>query len=513
METSPPDTPPDPPDHDAERRRAEDLFQEVIELPAAERAARLASFSGDNAVRAEVEMMLKLAADDLRGFLDGPIVAERKLAALEGRQVGPYLLRQLIGEGGFGTVYLAEQKQPFRRKVAVKLLKQGLDSKEVVARFEAERQALALMDHPSIAKVFDAGETEDGLPYFVMEHVAGQSIIQYCDAYELAVNDRIELFLAVAAAIQHAHQKGIIHRDIKPTNILVTSFEGAARAKVIDFGIAKAASGQRLTEKTLATRLHMLVGTPAYMSPEQAELNVSDVDTRADIYSLGVLLYELLTGTTPIDSKVLEESGIDEMRRLIRETEPRRPSSRLQLLPPEVGRAAASRRRCELPRLVSAVRGDLDWIVLKALEKDRTRRYATASDLAADLQRFLRHEAVTARPPSRLYLLRKTVRRHRTAFGVAAAIVLLLAAGVAVSSWQMVRAQRAEEEQRELRLQAEAARNESGLRAYAADMKAASIALGEGNLGQAASLLERYLPKPGEPDVRGFEWRYLERLA
>src|SRR5213594_4271473 len=301
-----------------------------------------------------------------------------------GMVIGRYKLLQQIGEGGMGVVYMAEQEEPIRRRVALKIIKLGMDTRSVIARFEAERQALALMDQPNIAKVFDAGATDTGRPYFVMELVRGVPITKYCDEYKLSMRERLDLFSKVCQAIQHAHQKGIIHRDIKPSNILVTLHDGVPVPKVIDFGIAKATQG-RLTDHTLFTAFEQFIGTPAYMSPEQAVLTSLDIDTRSDIYSLGVLLYELLTGRTPFDGKELLMSGLDEMRRTIREEEPLRPSTRLSAITPEELTVTAKRRSADPPKLVLSLRRDLDWVVMKCLEKDRTRRYETASNLAADL--------------------------------------------------------------------------------------------------------------------------------
>src|SRR5262245_5676167 len=330
-----------------------------------------------------------------------------------GKLIGPYKLLERIGEGGFGSVWMAEQREPVKRRVAVKLIKLGMDTKQVIARFEAERQALAMMDHPNIAKVLDAGSTEAGRPYFVMEYIRGIPILEYCDRERLDTRARLELFTSVCHAIQHAHHKGIIHRDIKPSNVLVTLHDGVPVPKVIDFGIAKATNSE-LTTKTLFMAHRQFIGTPAYMSPEQAEMSGLDIDTRSDIYSLGVLLYELLTGTTPFDMRALLESGYAGMLRAIRELEPYKPSTRVSILG-DTGTRTAQQRRVELKRLSVLLRGDLDWVVMKCLEKDRTRRYETANGLAADVLRHLHDEPVTAGPPSATYKLRKLVRRHRLA--------------------------------------------------------------------------------------------------
>jgi serine/threonine protein kinase/tetratricopeptide (TPR) repeat protein len=383
-----------------------------------------------------------------------------------GQMLGRYKLLERLGEGGCGVVYVAEQTVPVRRRVALKVIKLGMDTKAVVARFEAERQALALMDHPNIARVLDAGATEAGRPYFVMELVNGIPITDYCDREQLCTADRLQLFMKVCHAVQHAHQKGIIHRDIKPNNVLVTLHDGEPLPKVIDFGVAKAL-GQKLTEKTLFTAFQHMIGTPAYMSPEQAQLSGLDIDTRADIYSLGVLLYELLTGETPFDTGAWREAALDEIRRIIRETEPPKPSTRLLTLGDKLAEVA-KHRHTEPVALNRLVRGDLDWIVMRALEKDRRRRYETPDAFASDVARHLRSEPVLASPPSMPYLVGKFMRRHRAGLAVAAALLLLLLAGAAVSAWQAVRATQAERAQSVLRQQAEEARaNERQLRLQA----------------------------------------------
>ncbi len=374
--------------------------------------------------------------------------AEAPVIEQAGDRIGRYKLLEKIGEGGYGVVYMAEQTEPIRRRVALKIVKLGMDTRQVIARFEAERQALALMDHPNIAKVLDAGATDTGRPYFVMELVRGIRITDYCDEQNLSTRERLDLFIQVCQAVQHAHQKGIIHRDLKPSNVLVTELDGTPVPKVIDFGIAKATGQQLLTDKTLFTAFQQFIGTPAYMSPEQARMSGADVDTRSDIYTLGVLLYELLTGHVPFEKKDFLQAGLDEMRRVIREKEPPKPSTRLSSLSAGDLTTVAKRRHAEPPRLIHLVRGDLDWIVMKCLEKDRARRYETASGLAQDLARHLNNEPVTAAAPGAAYRVGKFIRRHRYGFATASALLLLLIAGVVVSMWQMVRARAAERQAR-----------------------------------------------------------------
>lgn len=388
---------------------------------------------GDHKLRADIESLLR--SDRKAGdFLESPPLAanvtldDSPLTEGPGTVIGRYKLLEKIGEGGFGVVYMADQNKPISRRVALKIIKLGMDTKEVIARFEAERQALAMMEHPNIAKVLDAGATDTGRPYFVMELVKGIPITEYCDNNNLDTKQRLELFINVCKAIQHAHQKGIIHRDIKPSNVLITLHDGRPVPKVIDFGIAKA-TGQRLTEKTLFTRFAQMVGTPEYMSPEQAEFSGLDVDTRSDIYSLGVLLYQLLTGVTPFDGEKLREAGYAEMQRIIREDDPDKPSTRLSTMG-EALTDVAKHRRVAPEALRKIIRGDLDWIVMKTLEKDRTRRYETASELATDIERHLSDELVLAGPPSTVYRLRKFVRRNR----VAVMTGLLIAAALLVSA-------------------------------------------------------------------------------
>ena len=430
--------------------REREIFGEALESGSLEeqRAFVKGACGGDEPLRQAVEGLLE-AYSQAEGFIPPRFADSREAPGESKVHEGPgvviarYKLLEKIGEGGCGIVYVAEQQEPVRRRVALKIIKPGMDTRAVVARFEAERQALALMDHANIAKVLDAGATETGRPYFVMELVRGIKITDYCDQHQLATAERLDLFLQVCRAVQHAHQKGIIHRDLKPSNILVTVNDGIAVPKVIDFGIAKATAG-RLTDKTVYTELHQFIGTPAYMSPEQAELTSVDIDTRSDIYSLGVLLYELLTGKTPFDHQELVKVGLDAMRQIIRAKEPPRPSTRLSALAASDLTTVARARRSEPPKLVHSVRGDLDWIVMKCLEKDRARRYETANGLARDIERHLHHEPVVARPPSRLYELQKTVRRHWVGFAVVGAVLAGLAIGMVVSALEAARARRAE---------------------------------------------------------------------
>ena len=393
---------------------------------------------GDASLRAEVEDLL-LTADLPEKESEAPTMAQPATTSVDlegqgpGTMIGPYTLLQLIGEGGFGSVYLAEQKQPVQRKVALKIIKFGMDTKEVIARFDVERQALAIMDHPNIARVIDAGATETGRPYFVMDLVKGDPIAQYCDKQNLSIQERLELFAQVCAAVQHAHTKGIIHRDIKPSNVLVSMVDGRPSAKVIDFGIAKATSA-RLTEKTLFTQHRQLIGTPEYMSPEQAEGSM-DIDTRTDVYALGVLLYELLTGSTPFDGRSLRSAGYAEIQRIIREEDPPTPSTRLSQNTDAID-AVAARRQTEPGKLGPIIRGDLDWIVMKAIEKDRTRRYETANGLAMDVRRYLDGEVVVAAPPSAAYRVKKFVHRHKGAVFSASAVAAALLIGVVAFAWQ-----------------------------------------------------------------------------
>jgi serine/threonine protein kinase len=447
------------------------------------------------------------AASDLppkRGEVD----AEVCLSGTAGdsvRSIGPYRLLKRIGEGGFGEVWLARQDEPVRRHVALKIIKPGMDSRQVVARFEAERQALAMMDHPNIAKILDAGTTESetsgfpvgfthstlpGRPFFVVELVHGSRITDHCDQHQVSTRDRIRLFLLVCGAVQHAHQKGIIHRDLKPSNILVTLHDGTASVgvpKVIDFGIAKAME-QDLTDKTLFTQFAQFLGTPAYVSPEQADSRTGDVDTRSDIYSLGVLLYELLVGRTPFDAAVMVHGGIESLRRILREEEPVKPSTRLKALTAEERAATARRRQSEPLKLCHELSGDLDWIVLKCLEKDRSRRYETANDLAMDLRRFLANEPVAARPPSTGYRIRKTWQRHKLLCTAGIVVALSVVTATGVSIWQASQARRS--------------RNAMEALLYVANMNLMGQAWAANDPGRVRQLLDETADFPG----RGFEW-------
>ncbi len=448
-------------------KRVETIFNAALGIAPPDRSAFLAVECGADAeLRARVERLLAAHADlgdpaTAELPADPPTATFGDAGATEDHTPRPdagtviggkYKLIEEIGEGGMGSVWMAQQTEPVKRVVAVKLIKAGMDSRAVLARFEAERQALALMDHPNIAKVLDAGATPDGRPFFVMELVKGVPITEYCDARKLTPRQRLELFVPVCNAIQHAHMKGVIHRDIKPSNVLVAMYDDRPVPKVIDFGIAKA-TGQSLTDKTLMTGFGAVVGTPEYMSPEQASLNNLDVDTRSDVYSLGVLLYELLTGTTPVDRKSLGRAALLEVLRIVREVEAPKPSAKLSTI--DTLPSVAANRGTEPKKLSKMMKGELDWVVLKALEKDRARRYDTANGLARDIQRYLADEIVEARPASASYRVRKFVRRHKGRVAATAAFLALLVASVAVSSWWAVKATRAEAMAEEKRIEAE----------------------------------------------------------
>jgi serine/threonine protein kinase len=452
----------------AAAKNARDIFLDALERAPAARPAFLDQVcGGDAALRQRVEALLR-ANDDPGAFLSGsplggsdpalpPVARGATVDSAQGQPetvdhgdptarvgailAGKYKLVEEIGEGGMGSVFMAQQTEPVKRAVAVKVIKAGMDSRAVLARFEAERQALAMMDHPNIARVFDAGTTDAGRPFFVMELVKGMPITRYCDQQKLTPRQRLELFVPVCQAIQHAHLKGIIHRDIKPSNVLVALYDDRPMPKVIDFGVAKAA-GQSLTENTLMTGFGAIIGTAEYMSPEQAGLNNLDIDTRSDVYSLGVLLYELLTGTTPVDRQSLGKAAVLEILRIVREVEAPRPSTKLSTLGtlPSV----AANRGTEPAKLSKLMKGELDWLVMKCLEKERSRRYETANALVRDIQRHLHDEVIEARPPSAGYRLQKFVRKHRASLTLAVTVVLLLIVGVAVSTWQALRAMRAE---------------------------------------------------------------------
>jgi WD40 repeat protein/serine/threonine protein kinase len=490
------------------------IFAEALDrTDSQERAEYLDGVCGsDKALREEVESLLT-SYERVDGFLPSPDldagVTMDSPCTLEGpgAVIGRYKLLEKIGEGGMAVVYMAEQREPVCRKVALKVIKIGMDTRQVIGRFEAERQALALMDHPSIAKVFDGGATQTGRPYFVMELVKGVSITECCDRNNLGTKERLRLFIQICHAVQHAHQKGIIHRDIKPSNVMVTLCDDKAVPKVIDFGIAKATTN-RLTERTLFTRYAQMIGTPEYMSPEQAQMSAIDVDTRTDIYSLGVLLYELLTGTTPFDAQKLRQAGYAEVQRIIRDTDPVTPSTKLQSLGGAVIDIARN-RQTNPESLRKQLRGDLDWIVMKALEKDRRRRYETASGLAIDIERYLSDEPVAARPPSTSYRLRKFVRRNKVKVIAGGMVVTSLLLGICVSTWQAVRATDAENMAEKSRAEEAAQRLIAERQNYSASIALAENLIEQGQYGGA----KQVLAKPGFSSLRGWEWGWLQRAC
>ncbi|MBC8347562.1 MAG: protein kinase [Verrucomicrobia bacterium] len=523
-------------------RPERELFLDAIEISdLGEREQFLAeACARDSDLRASVDALLENHKDDdfmqtvctpidSSGFQQAALNSQDVIGEKIGDRLGVYRLIQKIGEGGSGMVYLAEQEEPVRRRVAVKILKPGLETGAVIARFRSESQALALMDHPNIARVLDAGSTQSGRPFFVMDLVRGTRITEYCDQNQLSTGERLSLFVQVCQAVQHAHQKGIIHRDIKPSNVLVSLHDAKPVPKVIDFGIAKATE-RKLTERTALTEFHSFMGTPAYVSPEQAEMSGQDIDTRADIYSLGVLLYELLTGKTPFDPSELTASCLDDMRRTIRESEPMRPSTKIRTMLDAERTTTANRQRSDPLKLSSLLQGDLDWIILKSLEKDRTRRYDTANALAMDVGRFLENLPVLARPPSSVYRVRKFIRRNKLFSTAVSAFAGALAIGFGFTTWQWIEKSEAyrqiaisEQVEIGLREQAAAAKQVAETqalvnrrRAYASDMNLAQQALSVNNLGRARELLECYIPKEDvsdqstlELDLRGWEWRYL----
>ena len=550
--------------------KAKEIFKEAIDLEDSALSEFLKSrCAGDDPLRARVEELLK-AYHQAGEFLQGQDVDTSLTSGLEGMgdhklapesttslsshsmfvpsaEIGPYKLLQQIGEGGMGTVWMAEQEHPVRRRVALKVIRENMGSKEIIARFEAERQALAMMDHPNIARVLDVGTISNGFPFFVMELVKGIPLNKYCDQHKLSIRQRLELFLPICNALQHAHQKGIIHRDLKPSNILVATQDGKPHPKVIDFGLAKALNhAQKLTDKTLFTEFGNVVGTLRYMSPEQAEMNSFDIDTRSDIYSLGVMLYELLTGSTPIEKESLNKNAVLQVLEMIRENDPPLPSNRLSSSGNKSS-VVGELRRIAIPRLQQILKGDLDWVVMKAIDKERPRRYETARGLSLDIQRYLDGEAVEAAPPSAVYLLRKFVSRNRAAVIAASTIMASLLAGITGTTMAYFEAQRqksiaiSESNDKEEARNAEAERAEGEKAAkeeaqrlkrlaeqnadqlkiqkqekaellYVADMKLIQSAYEEGLLRRVRTLLDRHIPVQGVADLRAFDWYYFRAL-